>query len=81
MYEFFVNFFQQSKSNYATALTDIRRVQERGRQASGLMPAPLDRLLSHLCEQLEHYIEARKDMMDLYPFYISTFIITYSKQH
>ncbi|XP_072029268.1 KICSTOR subunit 2-like [Amphiura filiformis] len=60
----------QSKSNYAMALTDIRRVKERGRHASSLgmsgTPAPLDRLLSHLCEQLEHYIEARKDMMDLY---------------
>lgn len=63
---------QSGKSNYAIALADIRKVKERGRQATGVMsqsPAPLDTLLSHLCEQLEHYIDARKDMMDLYEQY------------
>ena len=31
--------------------------------------SPEDPLLSHLCEQLVHFIEARQEMMDLYPYF------------
>lgn len=80
----FLLYQQSGKSNYAIALADIRKVKERGRQATGVMsqsPAPLDTLLSHLCEQLEHYIDARKDMMDLYPLLLNPFFFTTRFDH
>ena len=54
-------------------MSDLRRVEVRGKQ-SGQAASSEDKLLSHLCEQLGHFIEARQEMMELYLFRCLSFL-------
>ncbi|XP_038051706.1 KICSTOR complex protein C12orf66-like [Patiria miniata] len=57
---------QSGKWLFSSAMSDVRRVELRGKEVGHPGSNPEDRLLSHLCEQLVHFIEARQEMMDLY---------------
>ncbi|XP_022091131.1 KICSTOR complex protein C12orf66 homolog isoform X2 [Acanthaster planci] len=57
---------QSGKWLFSSAMSDVRRVELRGKEMGHQGSNPEDRLLSHLCEQLVHFIEARQEMMELY---------------
>ncbi|XP_071804317.1 KICSTOR subunit 2-like isoform X2 [Asterias amurensis] len=63
--KWFVRRDQSGKWQFSSAMSDLRRVEVRGKQ-SGQAASSEDKLLSHLCEQLGHFIEARQEMMELY---------------
>ncbi|XP_064652423.1 KICSTOR subunit 2-like isoform X2 [Lineus longissimus] len=62
--------FQNMRSSYTILLTELKRIEEiPGTQADPELVAPppsSEKLLSHLCGQLGHFVTARIKMMDFY---------------
>lgn len=55
------------KSSYEAVKTELRKIEDSGKQlAGGGTSMSLEKLLSHLCGQLIHLVNARMDAMDFY---------------
>ncbi|KAI8518613.1 PREDICTED: UPF0536 protein C12orf66 homolog isoform X1 [Branchiostoma belcheri] len=54
------------RSTYSSLLTELRKIEDTGRQAVGGTAPSLEKLLAHLCGQLSSFVAARLETMDFY---------------